>query len=83
MEEGKKGLSQAVMTQIDEWLEAPLESIQSHLDLLERMPDLNTDDVAALIQIGQRIALARQIEQKPKPGRPRGSKTRKAAEVQP
>jgi len=82
MEERKEGLSERVLTQVDEWLNAPAEAIQGHLQMLAAMRNPETDEYDTLIAIGQRIAKAKQIEAKPKPGRLKGSKTRKA-EVQP
>lgn len=59
------------------WLNAPFEEIQRDLDNITALRELNTDDLDQLIAIGKVMADEKRLALPAKPGRPRGSKTRK------
>lgn len=59
------------------WLNAPFEEIQRDLDNITALRELNTDDLDQLIAIGKLMADEKRLALPAKPGRPRGSKTRK------
>ncbi len=65
------------------WINATPESIQQDLDTITALRNLSPDEIDALSHEGRVIADEKKLAAPAKPGRPKGSKTRKAAEVQP
>lgn len=74
-------MKEAAEKKLRAWLNAPFEEIQRDLDTITAMRDLDTDDMDRLIAIGQVMADEKRLAAPAKPGRPKGSKTRKVAEV--